>query len=60
MNVSPTLVSRRVVRIIRLTPRRKPGNTASTGRGDEVARVTPFIHLDPDAEPGRGRLGHCY
>jgi hypothetical protein len=63
VQLSPTLVSRNVVRVIRLTRRPKLNNepnTAAPARGDEVVRVTPFIRLDPDAEPGRGRLGHCY
>jgi len=58
--LSPTQVSRCVVRVIRLARRPKGTNTAPARNGDEIARVTPFIRVDPDAAPGRGRLGHCY
>ena len=58
--LSPAQVSRRVVRVIHLMRRPKRTNTAPARNADEVARVKPFIRVDPDAEPGRGRLGHCY
>ena len=59
MNAKPTAKSspRIVIRRIR-RPKPAASRPSALGRYDD--RAAPFLRLDPDAEPGRGRLGHCY
>jgi len=56
MNAQPSTKTVSRIVVINFTRRVKP--TTRSKRVREELR--PFIQRDPDAEPGRGRLGHCY